>query len=605
MPMAPMTMQAAMAMQAQATMQAPMPMPVPTAQLSSGLAPTEYLQPPMPQPQPPMPQPQPPMPQPPMQQASAPMPQVHDPMAQMQVPMAQAPPAAAPPSYLDADAQRLMALFDAQQQQQQERSAKLEREERLQLQLESMAEKLANIEKLQQEPLPGMGKSLTATNGDGQPDSLAATASGGNASETSHVDQAFDANVFEQCYYVHMAAYSASMLLGISLKFQTRDCDGVVHSLYNFLLTIFSLCFAARWWVRQNEVRKITHPKGAKDTIVGDSKTGMTLWLTAIVSLFTLFSVYAGFNWSTAELCRVGGQASDAWVTMLPAWYAHSSPIDMLFGLLLSTHGLRVNHVVLIGAFSHIGFLFGHLSTILPAADEHHTVGYILGNHSVQHISFVLGVFLGHSLINGQRRFFDEAWSMRVKLLEHRCDQLQAEKERANYDRQLVQHAAARLTVPREVDGLSGVSGSWCSGDVPAAEGDGLRNPSSSDPVQSSPDPESDSSADAREEIKMNGKVVMSPNGQGAGEPTQPMGLTQSTLPDDSSIPVFVGGKAGSSAGWSELSRLISQSKEKQNAQLDPPSPSLARRGQQSPMLNPNAREWSPSPTSAAPAAAA
>ena len=120
--------------------------------------------------------------------------------------------------------------------------------------------------------------------------------------------------------------------------------------------------------------------------------------------------------------------------------------------------------MLIIGIGSHVTYAFCHFTLMIPTVDATvgRTVPYIVLNHAAQHLSFLLGCFLGQSLISGQRRFFDEAWKLRIKLLERRCQQLEEEKERADYDRQLVQHAVDQRMnkrASRDEDSMSGISG--------------------------------------------------------------------------------------------------------------------------------------------------
>ena len=320
--------------------------------------------------------------------------------------------------------------------------------------------------------------------------------------------------------------------------------------------------------------------------------------------------------------------------------------------------------MLIIGIGSHVTFAFCHFTLMIPTVDATvgRTVPYIVLNHAAQHLSFLLGCFLGQSLISGQRRFFDEAWKLRIKLLERRCQQLEEEKERADYDRQLVQHAVDQRMNKRasrdedSMSGISGLSGSRASAAgappvppeappntivlrssaVPAGPHNGGMamvanagaNGNVSKPIETSVAPNRDARdgvAPTRDAMLKDGvcaptavqllrgalaptEGVIAPTSEHAlpKSPEASIGVapTKGALPKESSIPLVPGRfkYAASSAGWTELDRLISAS---MNNSEEPPASvgaseeaaSAAKDRAESPAkLNPNAREWAPPP---------
>ena len=500
-------------------------------------------------------------------------------------------------------------------------SASLQREllaqqDQHQQQLLMMHEKLANIERMQQTPNGLDGAAALAaipTDTDGgseveiwplpmlDPHNLP-------SSTSPEVDDAFGTDVFEQCYTVHMGVYGAGIVMALSLKYTSRACDGLVQYLLNTFLLTFVLCFASRWVYHKKHQEDQLHVALAQvsgaavslddvKTARSETKARLTLVLCLSLLALSLFSLHIGISWKSSDLCRIGGSAADIWETLMPTWYAHAGTLDMLTGLMLTTHNLGARNLLFLGGASRVGFIFGHLLSVLPAADA--SVGrtplFIVLCNSAQHLSFFLGCFLGHSLINGQRRFFDEAWKLRVKLLERRCDQLQAEKERADYDRQLVQHAVNQrmneLKGGRDDEEMSGVS----------------RLSSKTPPNASN----ASSPMLTRRSVALP-EALTDGVPQGCAAPNDGDAIKSSTAPDltlaptcgalprESSIPppCSTSGKSASSAGWSELNRLIGDTR------LVMENPNAAagsdRDGAESPAtLNPNAHEWAPPQTGA------
>ena len=352
-------------------------------------------------------------------------------------------------------------------------------------QLQKMHAKLANIERMQQSPLAGLlagsftlsdwratEEGMTSENGSErgvqpppalEPLKLAPTRPKGDEG-----DDTFGTDCFEQCYSVHMVIYGAAFAMAVSLKYSSRACDGHAQTFFTAMVVAFLLCFFARWAqhkLQQDRMVKLAlaQVSGATENDAGalrakrevvknvyklqlPSRAAGKARLTAVpcisLLLVSAFSLHSGLASDASDWCRIGGSATDMWDTLVPTWYAHVGTLEMLTGLLLTTHNLGTRNMLIVGIGSHIGFAVANMVMILPTADKAsgRTPFFIVLCHLVQHLSFVLGCFLGHKLISGQRRFYDQAWRLRAQLLEKRCHQLQAEKERAVYDRQLMQH---------------------------------------------------------------------------------------------------------------------------------------------------------------------
>ena len=473
-----------------------------------------------------------------------------------------------------------------------DRSAMLQRElltqhEVQQQQQQMMHEQLTNIMRGMQNPLAGFDGAVTLSGwptGDGMEE--LSTEGGSEVGGTPYAlpalellelaptcaegDDVFDTNIFEQTYPMHMVTYGASTAMAASLKYTSRECDGLVQYLFTALIVAFLSCFASRWVQHKLQQDHVLQTGFAH---VSGAAISPAVVVPAAVLAISAFSLHMALSWKSSDLCRIGGSASDMWDTLLPTWYAHAGTLDMLFGLLLTTHNLQTSSKLVIGIGSHLMFAIGHLVLALPTADEATARGahFIMLCHATQQLSFLLGCFLGHSLINGQRRFFDEAWTLRAKLLQKRCEQLQAEKERAVYDRQLLQQQGslrmaelsaaheteravhdrqllqqqgselmAELSALRNDEVMSGISGSRASGRSTPA------------PLEAPPNPPA--------------PLEAPPNAR----------------------------NSGSSAGLTELNLLVSASMEKS---VEPSQKALDLDGTKPPpALNPKAREWAPPP---------
>jgi len=422
-------------------------------------------------------------------------------------------------------------------------------------------------------------------------------------------DDAFEADAFEQCYPLHMVAYGAAAMMTVSLKYSSRACDGGVQFMMTALLLAFLCCFVGRWLQHKMHQDRLVEPSHTPVSRVfvkpPDVEAARTFRYSFLVCLCLMaFSLYSGLAWETSDFCRADGTSSDMWATMLPSWYAHVGTLEMLAGLVLTTHQLGKEKMLIIGIASHICFAVANIRLILPAADEENgrTTDFILLCHGVQQLSFLLGCFLGHSLMNGQRRFFNKAWTLHeAELLQKRCDQLQAEKERAVYERQILQHNVNQhmneLKAARDDSSYSSrTSGRATETLYPAP------NESSAPRTASATDMSSMSSFDSAitSVLESPRPSTMPKENEASSDASKPMGLESGVaLPkESSSMHVPTGSRKSvsshpSSAGWTELNMLISANL----ADGAEPTGSQAedQEGANSPaVLNPNAREWAP-----------
>jgi len=146
-------------------------------------------------------------------------------------------------------------------------------------------------------------------------------------------------------------------------------------------------------------------------------------------------------NNETGLVC--GGM--DLWDEIIPAWWANVGPMAMLYGIYCSTCGIPLRQIAVRGGAIQV--LFALANMLLLGLDGTHTMAYFLRCHGVQHLAFAFGVQIGDALLNGQRCNVDQAMMLRNQLLHQRVEQLTEEKERANFDRLMMQQTLTSYTV--------------------------------------------------------------------------------------------------------------------------------------------------------------
>jgi len=455
--------------------------------------------------------------------------------------------------------------------------------------------------------------------------SEAASLTADTPDKPSDHDNAFSQNVFEQSYDLHIVVYATSAVLLTSLKSSSSECRGPMKSvILDGLVTVVVACGLLRWFHRRAAARSAgLESSASKDEREGIGQpTSMMVTPTNLLAFsfvgFAVISLLSSLYFTPADLCN--GPPGEIWDVLMPAWYAHIGPIEMLTGVMLVTHGLHLRTAIYLGIIAQLGMGVAQLYILLQAADEKHSVTSIVLNASVQHIAFFVGVFFGNGLIHGQRIYYDQAAKARAELLERRVEQLQAEKDRADYDFYLIQHTINRLRktedktegpleedVPRSgshVSSQSHVSVDLTDGESISSDGAACSSHgAAAEPLQPAP-----ASALPRTLARTLAPALAQTSSQAQAAPVAVSLAPGVTLPkDDSPAGKLLSGARPppSTSGWSELSALI-RIERHQHEQLDLTTPAAQIRDGAVPStpsappvnnelaLNPFAREWKP-----------
>jgi len=203
---------------------------------------------------------------------------------------------------------------------------------------------------------------------------------------------------------------------------------------------------------------------------------------------------------------------------------------------------------------------------IIFRANTERTLFYAVRMHVVQHLSFALGVYMADKLLLVPRRYFDHAILLEYELLEQRVEQLKQEKERANYDREMLRQVVTKY---ERSEGSEKPSESVSSSAYPS------RPESISGEPQHAAIPE--------DEVVRDPQAAPSVLGLDAGHPLPDSGLpTRRT--------------AKSSSGWTELETELSGIL-RQTIRRQTGAGHHVAAGEQS--LNPNAAAWPATATTA------
>ena len=389
-------------------------------------------------------------------------------------------------------------------------------------------------------------------------------------------DLAFRSDVFSQSYEVHMVILGGCGLFAANMvSVVPAECFSYKIGLVQPLLLIaIGICAATRWQKHSRHVEGMRSP----DLVIPKATTSSYAVLFAF-AIFGSFGLYVVLGDVRNEMGLICGSVN-IWDEIIPAWFANIGPMELLFGVYCSTCGISLRRITIRGGALHA--LFTLCNVLFYGLDGTHTISYFVRCHGVQHVAFVLGVLIGNSLLNGQRRYFDQTMVLQNQLLQQRIEQLTAEKERANFDRLKMQRTLSSYykggegSKDREVNNREG---SQAGSQAPPSEGSGDKHTLDSD------------MSDCRQEFlqeQMGGVEDVE------GMEDVDVALASSTRPLDAGVKlpddlfIHSNGAAQSSSGWTDLCRAIrattlAPASEEAN---DPPT-ATPRLG-----LNPNAPVW-------------
>ena len=266
---------------------------------------------------------------------------------------------------------------------------------------------------------------------------------------------------------------------------------------------------------------------------------------------FGLYCIYAATHKGN-DLC----DGDDLFNEVMPTWFAHIGPIELLVGVACSTYGISLRRIVVNGGVVHSAFAVCQLLLFLGRGTR--SASLYAACHLVQYVSFGVGVYLGDALLNGQKYYFDQAAALNIRLLERRVEQLTVGKERAEYDRGMAQHSYQRLLTHLSSEEERKLSQTVHEIDRPSDNGSSCScSGITDDPSTCEEDP----------------------------TPVQALELLQPGVALDGSPSLSnPKGAAMSDSGWSDISRLLKVVDRKQN---DDNALAVSSR------LNPQAQEWS------------
>ena len=244
----------------------------------------------------------------------------------------------------------------------------------------------------------------------------------------------FRADSFDQCYQLHMTIYAANVIMVLNMIHNfPADCLATtpIKSAMFGLLTLICCCAGYRHVVHSNRHSMV---QGLHSAILPARFSSYALLGTFVTYGFCVVIAVLQYPIPSTSCSE-----DDIWQHVLPVWLASVGTMELLFGILCVTHGISIRRLIMRGGFIHFLFLIFHMATWGFTAV--HTFSYALSCHALQHGSFWLGLYIGDTLLKIQQHYYDEAALLRRnKLLEQRVEQLAVEKQRSEYDRQLIQH---------------------------------------------------------------------------------------------------------------------------------------------------------------------
>ena len=394
----------------------------------------------------------------------------------------------------------------------------------------------------------------------------------------------FRADVFAQCFRLHMTLYTVCAALTANMMiFLPGECQTDVLF---FLATLFALFVggaAMRMYSRVYRTGRWKQTRAAERVLDSGQKAShlvlpakanayfMLLAWPAFIATFLSQLVFDGFAGVNATaIC------GHPWDAFLPLWFAHVGVIEVLMGVLLATFGIPLRRILIRGSVVH---LLCALQVLGYGNSK--PLAFCLACHVVQHVAFFSGVYVGDTLLHGQRRYFDQAAALRIHLLERRIEQLKGEKERVTYDRSMLEHELAEYH--RHCGTLSS-SGASSSHSHSTGQPDRSRGQIRTEATgQGPPDATSAAAAEAAERHAAAAAAGVTPSAGAIG--LRP-GLTLPAEPQ----PALRRRQPPSSSGWSKLNSMIKEEVAQGFAGPADGEAMPLRSG--SSALNPNAPAW-------------
>jgi len=220
-------------------------------------------------------------------------------------------------------------------------------------------------------------------------------------------DHIFRAAVFDQAYRFHISLYVACILLVVSfISLIPTEClqySSPVPYMAAGLLVLLVTCAVTRWFKnnsRQYLLDLALEEASTRPLLIAPARFNSY----AMLATFTIFSVgIINVGLTTADH-RDFCSGTDLFDGLMPAWLSHIGSIEFLLGIILSTHMVSLRRVIVRSCLVHLSFLV-ELHFVMSSG---RTLSYALGCHVIQHVAFGLGVYVGHTLVIGQRYYFDQ-----------------------------------------------------------------------------------------------------------------------------------------------------------------------------------------------------
>ena len=244
----------------------------------------------------------------------------------------------------------------------------------------------------------------------------------------SHEKLTFRAFVYRNSFVMDMTIISVIFLLTCVMSIPKTSC-----LMREFLPIVLNITVA---WV---PIRVVLH-----QLVDGERASNIGAW-QYFWTQFALACYGVGLS-GTKSVTDMCGDAATFWSHGYPMWICAIPIMQVLMGVVTATYCLTVRSLFLHGFLPQLFFAWATFALVLPVTTPEHPPSFVVVVHLAQQIAFVAGVILGRTLIHGTMEHqFEEVQALRLAHLEGRVVQLNAEKQRLEYDRRMAEHMLEQL----------------------------------------------------------------------------------------------------------------------------------------------------------------